>query len=84
MSTTKRWFCDSCRRDFADELLLRARSPFDSNEILAACPECKSVDTLMASCHVPGCGAPAGIGESWPGGEYRWSCHLHCLHDRAP
>ena len=64
-----------CWRGTVDEIL-RAPNPFDADDVLFACPDCKSVGECTTMCDEPGCDKVAGCGWPAPDG-YRWTCGKH-------
>jgi hypothetical protein len=85
----QRWRCDYCGAVTLQPALLNAPSPFNADDILAACPNCKQCDvgfTLL--CDEPGCNRDGG-GCGWPTGDdadawggYRNTCYQHSDYDQ--
>lgn len=71
-----RWVCQSCGWVGDDHELLRATSPFDADDVICACPECKTVEDVLNACDEPGCNRDAGCGFPSPTG-YRRTCMEH-------
>jgi hypothetical protein len=80
---TNRWRCNVCKHVADYSSLLRAPSPFDPEEVLFGCMQCKQCvegfvllcDELGCNKHVS-CGWPTGnIDDSWDG--YRNTCSDH-------
>ena len=77
------WECKLCNARTPEPALLRAQSPFDPDDTLTGCPECKQCDDGFALlCDEPGCTSEAGCG--WPTGDesdvwggYRNTCYKH-------
>lgn len=77
------WKCGSCDKLVLDFALLRAPSPFDSDDILTGCPYCKQTsNSFDLMCDEPGCANTAHCG--WPTGDdsdawggYRNTCFAH-------
>ena len=59
------------------EELLSAPDPFDSCEMIYACPDCREIGTTRQACDVPGCWEPATCGTPTADGGYRWTCCKH-------
>lgn len=72
---TKR-FCDECgwRGHQAD--ILTAANPFDSEDVVVGCPQCKCVNTIKTCCDEPGCWEPDDCGTPTAEG-YRRTCGEH-------
>ena len=75
----KRWRCGECSEITANEALLRAANPFDPDDEISGCPECKSVSNFSLVCDFPGCNSDAGSGEPTPEGGYIHRCFQHSL-----
>jgi hypothetical protein len=72
----EKWRCNEC--DAISSAILSAPNPFDQEDTLHACPECRSVNSLSAACQHPECSKPATGGH--PGGlgyRYAWLCWEH-------
>ena len=69
--------CDGCQSIYAESDLLTAANPFDPEQMIASCPDCKNVGEFTNVCDEPGCEREAGCG--WPAdnGRYRWTCGAH-------
>jgi len=61
--------------------ILRAPNPFDSEEYIFGCPNCKGVDELIVLCDEPGCENKSTIGTPTDDG-YRRVCHNHDPHHK--
>ena len=83
--TAKRWECDTCNTVSLEQDLLRAPSPFDSDEELVGCPVCKSCDGFTELCELADCEKPATCGGPGEDGIYRRTCVAHAawLHKGA-
>lgn len=70
--------CDEIRCDWrgyvGEELI--AVNPFDLDEDIRGCPQCKSINTIVYACDEPGCWNRASGGEPYKDG-YRWYCYKH-------
>jgi len=56
--------------------LLRAPNPFEPDEELTACPQCKGFD-VSAACDEPVCTRAGGCGWPTKDGGYRHTCWEH-------
>jgi len=76
----KRWLCEECGH--VSETYLSAPNPFDDDDVVIGCENCKSVDSLIAACWK--CDRRAGIGTT-ASTEYRYvhTCGEH-NPERAP
>lgn len=56
--------CQERRCDWRGKIddLLSAPNPFDKDDILYACPKCKSIDTAELECEIEGCTMEASCG----------------------
>lgn len=77
-----RWRCRTCEIIFAENDLLKAPNPFDTEEIINGCPRCKSVSKLDAICDEPDCEElneytcyTTNPSDEWS--EYRNYCYEH-------
>lgn len=57
--------------------MLKAPSPFDSDDELQGCPKCKCVNTLVLACDVDGCWKETSCGFPTLDGGYRRTCGDH-------
>ena len=70
--------CRYCDWLGADSELLKAPSPFDGEDILRACPECKQcANGFDLICSIPGCEGIGGCGFPTRAHGYIWTCHKH-------
>lgn len=72
----EKWVCKECVEVVLEHL--SAPNPFDADDIIAGCPHCKSVSSLLQACHHPGCNQIASGG--YPnalGYRYAWLCYKH-------
>lgn len=69
--------CNVCQWHGRPKERLSAPSPFDTDDTLYGCPECKTADTFVFLCDVGGCQKEATCG--WPDGkgEYWSTCGEH-------
>ena len=56
--------------------VLSAPNPFDPEDDLTGCPECKGVNTIVPACDEPGCWEEVTCGAPTPSG-YRQTCGKH-------
>jgi rubredoxin len=70
------WKCTNCRWHGEEKKLLHADSPFNPQDELVACPQCKSVYDLVNMCDEPNCTDEATCGFPTPTG-YRRTCGKH-------
>lgn len=71
------YFCKNCGTLVDAPKLLRAKSPFDDNDIISGCPHCKSIDCFILVCDEVGCVEEHTCGFHVDGGKYRFTCHKH-------
>lgn len=77
MSTAdRRFICEECGWRGADAELLRASNPFDPDEGMVGCPDCKEPNSMVFACDEPGCWAQVSCGTSTATG-YRSTCYRH-------
>lgn len=72
-----KWLCTECAWICADDFL-KAKNPFDAEDVIVGCPNCRNINTFVQACQAEGCSERAGSGT--PGGNgfrYFWSCHRH-------
>lgn len=72
----EKWRCADCEEVCRETLT--APNPFDPDDIVTGCPNCKAVNSLTGACQVGNCERPAGGGH--PGGHgyrYVWTCWEH-------
>ena len=65
-----------CNWHGSDAEMLKATNPFDPEDEIVGCPECKSVDSLVLACDEPGCWEEVSCGAPVNGG-YRQTCYKH-------
>lgn len=71
-----RWECKNCNHIVNDDELLAATNPFDADDVIYGCPNCKSIEGFHNICDEPGCRQHAGCGWPSPTG-YRRTCYEH-------
>jgi hypothetical protein len=79
--------CKLCGKRLDISELLSAPSPFDPDDLLQACPQCKQVsDGFDHLCDVSGCNDFVGCGLPLPekyqkllGKDYLHTCHKHWI-----
>ena len=78
LDENKRWKCNNCGVITFETKLLRISSPFDIDDILVACPQCKFINDFYEICDEPGCVEEAccGFPDDILGG-YRRTCYKH-------
>lgn len=67
----KKYVCKDCGAVSFE--CLSAPNPFDTEDIITGCPNCKEVETLLQACHFSGCNQPASGGYPNVLG-YRYAC----------
>jgi len=71
-----RWYCTECNWYGTIGEFLSAPNPFDENDSIIGCPNCKQVECIEAACDEPGCKKSASCGT--PSGDgYRVTCGNH-------
>ena len=69
--------CQECGWHGLENELLSASNPFDVEDTIFACPECKIVEsTIVNACDEPGCWSDVSCGTPTPEG-YRSTCGKH-------
>lgn len=68
--------CDECEAIHQAVDLLVAPNPFDSQDVISGCPDCKSVGQFTEICDEPECKREAGCGFPTENG-YRRTCYQH-------
>jgi hypothetical protein len=56
--------------------VLSAPNPFDSEDVITGCPNCKEVNRLRSTCDEPNCWEADSMGIATPNG-YRRTCYAH-------
>lgn len=72
----KKWRCEYCGTITLQDDLLEAPSPFDPQDTLWGCPNCKSAEGFDEICDEPGCKNETCCGVPTEKG-YRRVCHEH-------
>lgn len=72
--TENRWRCTEC--DWRGYKLLVAPNPFDTEQSICGCPNCKDVGQFVSACMVDDCKQDASCGTPTPDG-YKWLCSTH-------
>ena len=76
MAAVNTWRCESCGAAIHDSLFERAPSPFNPEDELIGCPECKGVNGFTILCDEGDCQAEASCG--WPSRQgFRHTCFEH-------
>lgn len=68
--------CNECVWRGLESEMLTAPNPFDADDSIIGCPQCKSVNSLFNACDEPGCWLSVSCGTPTPGG-YRSTCGKH-------
>ena len=68
--------CDECHRISRLNQLLSAANPFEAEDEIKGCPNCKSIDCFHVVCDEPGCKDVATCGTPTKEG-YRHTCSKH-------
>lgn len=71
--SVERWKCQQCGVAVTEYLI--AQHPFDPDDKVVGCPNCKAVDSFVAACWK--CDRKAGGGTPTRDHGYVWYCHLH-------
>ena len=71
-----RWKCGNPRCHWVGKDYLTAPDPFNPDDVLTACPECREAEHLLDVCDVAGCTNQSGCGFPSPRG-YRRTCGKH-------
>ncbi len=72
----RKWQCKECKKHHLESELLKAANPFDAEQVVWGCTECKCVDCFDEICDEPECKQPASCG--FPEKEdYRRTCYQH-------
>lgn len=75
-----RYRCKVCEWIGVYKEMLKAPSPFDVDDILKACPECKQcTGGFDHLCNVPECKEIGGCGFPTKTHGYMWTCHKHWI-----
>lgn len=78
MEKEEKLICGECGAVIRHGDKLTAESPFDPEDIVIGCPECRMIDTLIRLCDRPGCTNSAVFGKP-SGTDYIFVCNKH--HD---
>ncbi len=70
-----RMVCEECGARIAGTVL-SATNPFDPEDVITGCPNCKSVNRLRTTCDEPECWEPDTMGIGTTKG-YRRTCWEH-------
>lgn len=75
-----RYRCKVCNWIGVDKEMLKAPSPFDAEDMLRACPECKQcTEGFDHLCNIPECKEIGGCGFPNKTHGYMWTCHKHWI-----
>lgn len=83
MSDNQKVRCRSCGAHWASSALLIAPNPFDPDETVHGCPQCKAVEDLEVCCDHRECWQAASCGTPTATG-YRRTCYEHRPEQEAP
>ena len=74
----KKVVCNESRCKWHGEAneMLSAPSPFESGEMIYACPKCKEIGSVVTACDEPDCWSEATCGTPTDNG-YRQTCYKH-------
>ncbi len=70
--------CYECGHICKESEVLTGPSPFDSDDVLIGCPECKSIDSFRSLCDEKGCLAESTSGLPTNDG-YKRLCGYHYI-----
>ena len=73
-----KWKCRRCSWRSEKPSFLYAPNPFDPDDEIAGCPQCKMVDCFECVCDVPDCWELQSCGFPTPTG-YRQTCGKHFI-----
>ena len=68
--------CTECNWHGDSHETLRAKNPWDTDDIILGCPRCKSVNSMSVACDEPVCWEPVTCGTPTLNG-YRSTCGKH-------
>ncbi len=68
--------CGECSWKGENREILESPNPFDTEEQIQGCPQCKSVDSICTICDEDNCWDEVSCGTSTPDG-YRNTCSDH-------
>jgi hypothetical protein len=72
-----RLFCESCNWRGTVDDILAAPHPFDPEDTVSGCPQCREIGGLCQVCDEEGCWDMASCGTPLKDGGYRRTCHRH-------
>jgi len=72
----KKVACKECGWNGTSDEWLEATNPFDPEDEIIGCPECKEINTMKALCATDGCLNYATCGTQTTKG-YKWLCGNH-------
>ena len=75
--------CSECCWTGDRSAVLEGLNPFDSTQVVEACPDCKEINRLEIACHVSDCPKLGEYGAPTPDG-YVLSCHEHQPKEAKP
>lgn len=71
-----KWLCEECGWVGQNADLLKASNPFEHDDILVGCPQCRSANCIVRACDHLGCARAASCGTPTDAG-YRHTCGEH-------
>jgi hypothetical protein len=74
---TKKRICKSCGWYGLDSEVLTAISPFDPDDVISGCPQCKEINTIMLACWAQDCWEEVTMGAFTRDGTYQMLCSKH-------
>ncbi len=77
MSRFTKWMCEQCNWKGYEHQLLLGCNPFNPDEEITGCPECKIIEQFMQTCDEPNCWLEAGCGTPFGLSGYKRHCHKH-------
>lgn len=76
MNKMEKMVCDECNWHGTVQEMLVAPNPFEPDENIYACPNCKNINTLFRACDAPGCWKRSTCGTSLKN-RYMITCGKH-------
>lgn len=73
--------CNQCAWMGDNVEILTAPNPFDVEDTLQGCPECRSINDFQHLCDKEGCWQPVAAGGPTEEG-YKWLCYKHWKQER--
>lgn len=79
---SEKCICRECNERLSFDQLMESPHPFDGQDVIHACPKCKSIDCFDKACDEDGCWEVAHCGTPTPNG-YRVTCCEHMPSEGA-